>query len=198
MWCWKTPLEWTENNLYWLNSERSDLWPTGWAHLARCLFPEAMNSCLGSRFSLCSSMPLLPLNSQCWPGEEPLLFSAWDAAPKWGSSSHYAQNLACPTGNMVVSCIVVLWLGQWQENHGNILHFSQGTLQTMEKMAPRCWHVAGNTWFTPTQGIAPGRWMNSSWLITEIYCCFSSPPPLCSSVPLGPTLSFLCASDLSL
>lgn len=74
--------------------------------------------------------------------------------------------------------------------------FLSGNSANYGKMAPWCWHVAGNTWFTPTQGIAPGRWMNSSWLITEIYCCFFSPLPLCSSVPLRPMLSFLCASDL--
>lgn len=54
---WKTPLEWARSNSCWLNpARRSDLWP---GHLACCVFPEAMDNCLGSAFSPHGWMPPL-------------------------------------------------------------------------------------------------------------------------------------------
>lgn len=131
------------------------VWAVGLAHAAECL--------------------LLPVNSWCWPGAKPPLPSAQGAgsgvgstSPKWGCSSHPAQILTYPTGNTVLSCIMAVWLAQWQKNWGNMLHFSQVALQTMAKVDPWCWqdHLAGNTCVS-AQGIAHGRWMSSSWWRTE-------------------------------
>lgn len=134
------------------------------------LFPEAMNNCLGSRFSPCSWVPPLAHKQLVLVRSRATTAFCWCAGSGVGSMppSHRAQIMTYPTGNMVLSCIMAVWLGQWQENCGEMLHFSQGALQTVAKVAVWCWwgYLAGNTCVT-AQGITRGRWTSSSWWRTE-------------------------------
>lgn len=142
----------------------------GWAHLGYCFFPEAMNNCLGSRFSPCSWMPPLAHKQLVLVRSRATTAFCWCAGSGVGSipPSHRAQIMTYLTGNMVLSCIMAVWLGQWQENCGEMPHFSQRALQTMAKVAAWCWwgHLAGNTCVS-AQGITRGRWTSSSWWRTE-------------------------------